>query len=222
MGSCKGLIIYMPLKLSPTQVAFNARGDGKFNRPFREQVDFLRQKLDVPTEHWDDILKSAHDRAFMVAGAAKADLLADLHDAINKTAEEGKGIGWFRKEFDAIVQKHSWEGWTGSDTKAGRDWRTRVIYKTNLAASYAAGRYQQLTHPDLIKSRPYWKYLHNDTVAIPRLLHKEWFGTVLRHDDPWWDSHFPPNGWGCRCRVTAVDASEYGCDTAPDDGTHKS
>lgn len=211
----------MPLKLSPTQVAFNARGDGKFNQPFQEQVDFLRQKLDVPTEHWDDILKSGHDRAFMVAGAAKADLLADFHAVINKITEEGKGIGWFRKEFDTIVQKHGWEGWTGSGTKAGRDWRTRVIYKTNLAASYAAGRYQQLTHPDLLKIRPYWKYVHNDTVAHPRPLHVSWSGTVLRYEDPWWDSHFPPNGWGCRCRITAVDGSEYQGDIAPDNGTYE-
>jgi hypothetical protein len=26
-------------------------------------------------------------------------------------------------------------------------------------------------------------------------------GTVKPIDDHWWDSHFSPNGWGCRCEA---------------------
>ena len=40
-----------------------------FNTPFAEQLDFFRQKLNLPSERWDDIQKAAHDRAFIVAGA---------------------------------------------------------------------------------------------------------------------------------------------------------
>ncbi|MDO9141453.1 MAG: phage minor head protein [Methylobacter sp.] len=210
----------MALNLSPTQIAFNARGDGKFSLPFQEQIDFFRQKLNLPTEAYDDILKAAHDRAFVVAGATKADLLNDLRGAVDKAIADGKSIHWFRKEFAAIVQKQGWEGWTGSDTKAGRDWRTRVIYNTNIMSSYSAGRYAQLHDPDLLKARPYWKYIHNDTVANPRPLHLSWNGKVLHHTDPWWKVHYPPNGWGCRCRVTAVRASEFKGDKAPNDGTY--
>ena len=210
----------MPLKLSPTQLAFNAKGDGSFKLPFQEQIDYLQQKLDLPTQHWDDIKGAGHDRAFIVAGATKADLLSDFHTAVNQAIAEGQSIGWFKKEFESIVQKHGWEGWTGSDTRAGRDWRARVIYNTNMRASYAAGRYAQLTDPELLKARPYWKYIHNDTVAHPRPLHQSWSGTVLPHDDAFWSTHFPPNGFGCRCRVTAVTASDYKGLPAPDDGTY--
>lgn len=219
----------MPLELSPTQIAFtpprdggsagiagsnasDAKRDGTFNKPFREQLDFLRQKLNLPSEHYDDILKSAHDRAFIVAGAMKADLIQDFRSAIDRVVAEGKSIQWFREHFDDIVARHGWE-YNGE-----RDWRTRIIYKTNLAASYAAGRYQQLTDPALLKRLPYWKYIHNDTVTHPRPLHVAWSGLVLKHDDPWWQTHFPPNGWGCRCRITAVPASEYQGAGAPDDG----
>lgn len=210
----------MPLILSPTQVAFNARGDGKFNKPFQEQVDFFQQKQNLPTERYDDIRKAAHDRAFVVAGAMKADLLADLRSAVDQAIADGKSIQWFRKNFAAIVQKHGWEGWTGSETKAGRDWRTRVIYQTNLSTSYAAGRWAQLNDPDLLKRRPFWKYNHCDAVHHPRLIHKSWSGTVLRYDDSWWITHYPVNGWGCHCWVSAVPASEYKGHPAPNDGTY--
>lgn len=212
----------MPLKLSPTQIAFNALGDGKFNRPFDAQVDFFRQKLNLPTEHWDDILKEAHDRAFIVAGATKADLLNDLRLAVDKSISEGKSIQWFRKQFNKAVRDHGWEGWTGSDTEEGRDWRTKVIYDTNMRTSYAAGRWAQLHDPDLLTVRPYWKYVHTDTVRFPRPLHQQWGATpvILHHTHPWWKTHFPPNGWGCRCRIVPVRASEYTGGEAPDDGTH--
>lgn len=210
----------MPFNIHPDKIGFNPRGDGPFQLPFPEQIAFFRQKLNLPTEHYDDILKSAHDRAFMVAGAAKADLLDDLRKAVDRAIAEGKSIGWFRQEFNKIVARHGWTGWTGEGSEAGRDWRTRVIYRTNLSASYAAGRYAQLTSPSMLKHRPYWKYIHNDTVQHPRELHLSWNGLVLRHDDPWWQTHFPPNGWGCRCRVTAVRADQYKGDKAPNNGTY--
>jgi hypothetical protein len=211
----------MPLKVSPDKIGFNALGDGPFQLPFPEQIDYFRQKTNLSTEHYDDIIRDAHDRAFVVAGATKADLLIDLRKAVDNAIAEGKSIGWFRREFDSIVAKHGWHGWTGEDTQAGRDWRTRVIYRTNMASSYAAGRWAQLNDPNLLKSRPYWKYVHNDTVLYPRELHLAWNGLVLKHDDPWWRTRFPPNGWGCRCRVTAVRADQYKGERAPDNGTYE-
>lgn len=212
----------MPLHISPSQLAFNQQGDGPFSLPFQEQIDFFLQKLSLPTERYDDVLKSAHDHAFMVAGAMKADLLHDFKQAVAKSISEGKSIGWFRDNFETIVKKHGWEGWTGSDSVAGRNWRTLLIYRTNISSSYAAGRWKQLNDPDLLKSRPYWKYIHSDTVAHPREIHKAWgdVPVVLRYDHPWWKVHFPPNGYGCQCRVTAVTASEYKGETIPYNGTY--
>lgn len=177
--------------------------------PFTEQLEFFRKKLNLPTERYDDILRSAHDRAFIVAGAGNADLLNDLHLAMGTAIEHGGGLGAFSKDFDSIVLKHGWTGWTGEGSAAGRAWRTLVIYQTNMATSYAAGRWKQLKSPEMLATRPYWKYVHADGVLHPRPLHMSWDGLVLPHDHPFWDTHFPPNGWGCHCRVIAVDAAEY-------------
>ena len=202
----------------PVNVSFpgkDAAGNAVSN-PFAEQLEFFRNKLALPTERWDDIVRSAHDRAFIVAGAANADLLDDLNGAIRKSIEQGRGLEAFRKDFNAIVLKHGWTGWTGEGSAAGYAWRTRVIYQTNMATSYAAGRWQQLKHPDLLKIRPYWRYVHADGIAHPRPLHVSWHGLVLPHDHPFWDTHFPLNGWFCHCRVTSADPSEYAA--AQDEG----
>ena len=186
---------------------------------FQEQIDFLRRKLNLPSESWRDIQSAAHDRAFVVAGATKADLLHDLRKAVDQ-AVQGGSIGEFRKNFAEIVAKHGWTGWTGEGTKAGEAWRTRVIYQTNLMTSYAAGRRAQLLDPDLVERRPFWRYVHNDSVTHPRPQHKRWgdMKLTLRHDHPFWETHFPPNGWGCKCRVVAVAAPGDGDGTEPPEG----
>lgn len=191
-----------------------------FNLPFAEQADFFRGKLKLPTERWDDIKKSAHDRAFIVAGAQKADLLHDLQQAVQKAIDRGSGLEDFRKAFREIVQKHGWHGWTGEGTAAGEAWRTRVIFETNLLSSHAAGRYRQLTDPELLAQCPYWRYVHADFVTHPRVHHKAWGDArlTLRHDHPFWKTHYPPNGWGCRCRVVTVHAPGEGDATEAPEG----
>jgi len=134
--------------------------DGILKQPFSEQVAFFLAKLGnlVPTEAWDDLWKAEHDQAFMVAGATKAELLADLFGEVLAAIQNGEGIEAFRANFDQIVAKHGWS-YTGE-----RNWRTRVIYQTNVSTSYAAGRLAQLKAGKF----PYWMYVHNDSVLYPQ------------------------------------------------------
>jgi hypothetical protein len=179
-----------------------------FGTPFQAQIDFLRQKLRLPTERWDDILSAANDRAFIVAGAAKADLLQDLHDAVIRGAADGGGERAFLKDFRAIVAKHGWSGWRGEGTPAGEAWRARIIFQTNMSTSYWAGRYKQMTDPEVLKLHPYWRYIHAEGILHPRPQHLAWHGLTLLATDPFWKTHFPPNGWMCHCRITSVSQAE--------------
>lgn len=159
--------------------------------PFKEQIEFFRRKANVPTKSYADIYNSEHDYAFVVAGANRNALLNDFRAAIDKAISQGTTLEEFRKNFAEIVEKHGWS-YNGSF-----NWRSRVIYETNLNSSYQAGRYQQLRDAKF----PYMEYLHSDYVEHPRELHQSWNHLVLNFNDPWWDSHFPPNGYGCQCRV---------------------
>ncbi|HRD49779.1 MAG TPA: phage minor head protein [Candidatus Contendobacter sp.] len=170
--------------------------------PFLEALAFFRAKLNLPTQKWDDLLGAAHDRAFVVAGAMKADLLADLKAAIDKAIAEGATIETFRKDFKRIVAERGWTGWTGEGAKAGEAWRTRVLYETNLFSSYSAGRTQQMKA--VAETRPYWRYRHSPASTVPRAEHLAWDGLILRHDDPWFASHTPPNGFGCKCYLETL------------------
>lgn len=164
---------------------------------FSEQIEFFRRKLRLPSNGWTDIYGQEHDWAFTVAGANRDEIVSDFYTAVERAISEGRTLAEFRKDFDAIVAKHGW------DYNGGRNWRSRVIYETNLRTSYAAGRYEQL---QALKSvRPFWQYVHSDAVMHPRPLHLSWNNLVLPADDPWWITHFGPNGWGCQCTVRALN-----------------
>jgi hypothetical protein len=178
-----------------------------FNVPFEEQIAFLRQKVALPTRTWRDLEGRAHDRAFVVAGVEKEAVLADLRQAIDDAVAKGERLEAFRKRFDGIVAQHGWIGGAGEENPA---WRARVIYDTNVRTSYMAGRLKQMRDPDVVRLRPYWQYRHADLrePKTPRLQHKAWDRIVLRHDDPWWTKHYPPNGWGCTCGVRPLSRRE--------------
>jgi len=171
--------------------------------PFEEAIKFFRDKANVTTKHWHDVLRAAHSRSFMVAGAATDELVKDLRKAVDKAIAQGTTLQEFRKDFDKIVGSHGWTGWRGEGTAAGRAWRTRIIYDTNLRAAYAAGRYAAMTREETLEVFPYWQYHHSGAVHA-RPEHLSWDGLVLPADDPFWTTNYPPNGWHCGCYVTPV------------------
>jgi len=173
--------------------------------PFTEAIDFIKQKIRIPTERWDDLWQGQHARGFMVAGASKDALLADLHKAVTRAIEDGTTLDQFRQDFDQTVGAHGW------DYNGGRNWRTRVIFETNVDQAYMAGKWKQFQESKA--SHPYARYVHADKVKDPRPEHEAWHGTILRKDDPWWSTHLPKNGWGCKCdamELSDEDLEEYG------------
>lgn len=186
-----------------------------FDLPFDEAIAYLRQKANVPTRSWRDVWGAAHSHSFMVAGAASDALVSDFRSEIDKALADGTTLAEFRAGFDAIVEKHGWD-YTGE-----RNWRTRVIFETNLRTAHAAGQYAQMTKPGTVAAFPYWQYNHSGAVH-PRQSHLALDGNVYRWDDPIWTTHYPPNGFGCGCFVTVVSDSDLGrlgkdgLDIAPD------
>lgn len=177
---------------------------------------FAQRTRLVGTERYDDLRAQEHYRAFAVAGAMKADLLADLHEAVRKAVVDGGTIQEFRKDFWRTVETRGWRGWTGEGTRHGEAWRTRVIYRTNTRKAYSTGRYAQLTDPQMLAVRPYWKWVHSGTAHDPRPEHLGWSGMTLHHTDPFWQTHWPPRippDYGCGCRVVAVRAPASGAQT---------
>jgi uncharacterized protein with gpF-like domain len=161
--------------------------------PFSQAIDFFQNKVNLPSERWADVWREQHNLAFMVAGATKTDLLADLRTMVDNAIANGQSLNAFQSQFKQLVKKHGW------DHTGEAPWRANIIYSTNMRQSYNAGRYQQL------QSFEFWRYKHGDSLS-PRPHHQSKDGLILPKDSPFWQTWFPQNGWGCKCKVFGESA----------------
>ena len=166
-----------------------------------------------------DVWREEHALAFTVAKAMEIDLLKEIRAALDRALAEGRTLRQFREDLTPILRRRGWWGKrtvedpkTGERVRAqlGSPNRLRTIYESNLCAARAAGQWDRAqrtkdTHPFFL----YEPALHECTPGENHCdRHRAWAGTILPVDDPWWDDHFPPNGWSCRCRVRQISRRE--------------
>ena len=170
-----------------------------FGPRFDEAIRYLKGKLPEASLAWDSLAGPVHAKVFTVAGATTADLARDLQQSLAEGLQNGTTITQFRKDFDAAVQKHGWA------YKGKRGWRTQVIFDANMRSAHMAGRWAQLkANAD---RRPFLQYRTAGDARV-RPQHRQWNGLVFPIGDSFWSTHYPPNGWGCRCTVRAYGQAE--------------
>lgn len=172
---------------------------GAFGVKFSEAINYLSGKLPETTMRSDDLAGAVHAKVFTIAGATNISVVNDMHSALKDALASGGTITSFRKDFDRIVAQHGWA------YKGKRGWRTSIIFNTNMRSAHMAGRWQQLiANAD---RRPYLQYrTAGDSRVRPQ--HRQWNGLIYPITDSFWKTHYPPNGWGCRCTVRAYGQAE--------------
>lgn len=176
--------------------------------PPKAAIEHFASKGYVLSRAWDDIADQTHARAFTVAGVMKLDVLQDIRAGLVKAQAEGKSLEQFKRDLIPLLEAKGWMGRGHvADPATGEvvgkrltPRRLDTIYRTNLQSSFMAGRYQ--AQKENAGNRPYWEYvaiLDSRTRPAHRALH----GRIFKHDDGIWSTVYPPNGFGCRCRVRA-------------------
>lgn len=168
----------------------------------------------VPEYSWLDVWQREHSQAFTVAKSAGYDVLGDIGGAVDDAIENGETFDQFKDKLIPVLQEKGWWGkgpaldpatglWPVSQLGSLR--RLQIIYDTNMRASFAAGSWMRMLKT--AAERPYLMYtaVHDDRT---RPQHRAWDGTILPMDDPWWDTHYPPNGWNCRCSVIQLSPAQ--------------
>jgi uncharacterized protein with gpF-like domain len=175
-----------------------------------EAIRFLEKKINVPTEKWDDLKWGEHAHAFTAAHSAEANILDDIHGLLNKAISSGESYETWRKGMLEAMDKKGWYGGNGhtkDDTKY-INWRLRVIYDTNMSTAYQAAQYRKQLQD--AEGRPVWVYKSKVFGDNRRQEHIALHNKAFRYDDPFWDTYYPPNGWGCQCYVTTKSEAGAG------------
>lgn len=152
------------------------------------------------TWNWQTQLEAIRQHAFTVAKVTKADILMMFKESLEKALKEGVAYQDWKKSIDQLLEQKGYR--TRED---GTAWRKDVIFRTNLQSAYQSGRYHEMKEAS--EELPYWQYIAiMDSRTRPN--HAALNGKVFRADDPFWKTHYPPNGYNCRCRVRALSSEQ--------------
>lgn len=180
----------------------------------KEALEYLRAKgVRVGFDH-RDVWAEEHATSWTVAKAMRLDILEAIRSHVDQMVEAGQSFGEFKRELQPVLQRLGWWGredmldpLTGEtrEVQLGSPRRLRTIYDVNLRTAHAAGQWQRIQRTS--KTHPYLLYQLGPS-REHRQEHVGWAGILLPADDPWWLTHFPPNGWGCKCWVRQVSKRE--------------
>lgn len=190
-----------------------------------EAVAYLQGRDTIKqTYGWQDLWQQEHAQAFTVSRLTRADLLQSIQEQISASVNGDLSRRDFMRDSKAMLTKAGLWGTTEvTDPATGEILETtfnparlKLIFDTNTSMAYAAGQWDRIQQTKV--SHPYLRYitLHDDRV---RKAHQAWDNVTLPVDDSFWTTHFPPNGWRCRCRVVSVNKREYAAGTTPGGGT---
>ena len=181
--------------------------------PPEKAIEFFTAKGYATSWNWWDVWESAHARAFAVAKAVQADVLESIRGALDQALADGRTRREFARDLEPRLRALGWWGRQvvvdpdggAEKVQLGSPHRLRTIFDSNMRSTFGAARQrQQMENAD---SRPFWMYdARNDNRVRPS--HAALDGRVFRADDPIWKTHYPPNGWNCRCRVRALTAKQ--------------
>lgn len=169
---------------------------------------FAERGLLRPSFRWQDVWQQEHSRAFAVAGVMRLDVLEVIRGQVQDAVDNGTDLKSFRNQLREQLQaKGFWGDVEITDPETGEvrttrfdDRRLALIYDVNLRQSHAAGRWARIQRGRM----PYIVYRTMQDEKV-RQSHRPWNNVVLPKDHPWWDTHFPPCGWRCRCTAFATD-----------------
>lgn len=181
-----------------------------------EVTRYFRSKQSLPTFDWRDIAPEEHAFSWTVAKSAGYDILDDVRSAVDDAIVNRIPFEQFRQQLTPVLQQKGWWGKGVAVDPAddipkvvqlGSVRRLRTIYWANVRTAHAAGEWERTQRTKAFL--PYLLY----TLSVAerrRPEHEGWVGIVLPVDHPWWHSHYPPNGWGCKCGVRQISKAEAG------------
>jgi SPP1 gp7 family putative phage head morphogenesis protein len=163
---------------------------------------------------WQDVFQDEHGYQFTVSRLARLDLLQALHDSLVKSVEgDLSRTDWMRDAEQLLADAGWWGTKAVTDPATGEvvftkfdPLRLKLIYDVNTRQAYSTGLWERVERSK--KTHPFVRYITKGDERV-RASHAQWNGVTLPVDDPFWTTHWPINGWRCRCRVMSMSQRDY-------------
>ena len=163
-------------------------------RPHEEAAALVRGKSVVAADVFKALLPEARGRAFTITGVEGAHVLQRVRDRIADYARGGEGNTWDDAKADIISSLDPWLG-------DGAERRATILLRTHGFQAFQAANWRVAQEDE---DTTHLQYLATEDDRV-RESHLALNGIILPKNDPFWEKHYPPWEWGCRCRVRPMN-----------------
>ena len=176
--------------------------------PNQEAIDFIQSKQVMSRDVFDQLLPELQARAFTISGAVPADVMQTVRDLV---AGLPAGQPWdVQKKLIAesispyFVDPAATEE-VQAEQSAAAEAKAELLLRIHGQEAYAAAAYKVMDRQRAVFKN--WQYQTMGDARV-RPTHAALDGIVLPADSPFWDLHYPPWDWGCRCIVIPLSDSD--------------
>lgn len=166
-----------------------------------EAMDFIRSKPLVSQRVFARMLPELKARAFVISGIELATVAQNIRDRL---AELPAGADWDDIKADIVGKMSPFL----DDSESGivrSLHRAELLLRTHGFQAYQAAQYNVMQ--EVQAELPYWQYVSMEDEHV-RASHAALDGLILPADHPFWQTHFPPWEWGCRCQVVPISQGD--------------
>lgn len=162
---------------------------------FEEAWAWFGRRVPMTRADRDKLIDWAGARAWWVTGAANLDVVMACYTEVQNAIDLGTPPHELAKRLEKLLPNLTQQ-------------RLATIARTNLQHAFNAGRWAQMTDPDVLELRPYWKF---DAILDARTTDgcRALDGVALPANDPTWLTNWPPRHHQCRSQVRAIRPKEY-------------
>ena len=168
-----------------------------FDITFGTQFDKAREAAEkrgvvLPATYYGELAKEMRSLMNTISGIQSIEQIQMILDDVKRSIDEGNSFAKWRKEFKPEQFQM---------TKA----HAETVYRNALQTQYSIGRWEQAEMAK--KTHPYLRYVAvNDsrTSECCRALN----GIIRKVDDPFWNTHTPPNHHRCRSVLQSLTEKE--------------
>jgi SPP1 gp7 family putative phage head morphogenesis protein len=176
----------------PSTAAFQDPVETAFNVPPKEAIDYFQAKKVLKSSAFKKLAKEAKSSAFSVGGVYREDVLQGFKDELHRSMKEGHTQAQTIKRFHDIL--------SGAGHRQLGEFHLETVFRTNMQTAYGVGRRQALE--EVKEDLPFWtRHAVMDDRTRPR--HAALDGVTLPANHEFWNTHFAPDDFNCRCSVTA-------------------
>ncbi len=165
--------------------------------PNQEAAAIIQARQAVHSDVYNQLLPEFRSRAIAIAGIDNMNQVRQVRDAIAKVPA-GQTWADTKKTILPILQKNN---------VANASKRADTLIQTNAFQAYATTRRREQLDPRMVKLFPYLRYRTMRDNRV-RPTHRRLDGLTLPANDPFWETHYPPWEFNCRCMVTQVSQQD--------------